>query len=116
MEVTAKEFIIIDIEKKFLFEFRKYPVPLFPTLPRLHPVSATRRQAEILCKFYRTCAWRQVAETGCKRGTPENKGTGFGASLHPLGRGFLPIGFECNNHNDRFPKICESFPASVGQN
>jgi hypothetical protein len=85
MYVEAKEFIIIDIEKKVLFEFQKYPVPLFPTLPRLHPVSATRRQAEIVCKFYRTFAWWQVAETGCKWGTSENKGTGFGASLHPLG-------------------------------
>ncbi len=76
VSTVTKEFITIDIEKKFLFEFRKYPVPLFPTLPRLHPASATRRQAEILCKFYGTCVWRQVAETGCKRGTPENKGTG----------------------------------------
>ncbi len=81
----SKEFIIIDTEKKLLFKFRKYPVPLFSMLPRLHPVSATRRQGLILRKVYGKCDWRQVAETGCKGGRLENKGTGFEASLHPLG-------------------------------
>ncbi len=50
-------------------------------LPRLHPVTATLRQGLILCKVYGKCDWRQVAETGCKRGRLENKGTGFGAKF-----------------------------------
>jgi hypothetical protein len=101
-----KEFIIIDIEKKLLFKFGKYPVPLFSMLPRLHPVSATRRQGLILRKVYGKCDWGQVAETGCKRGRLENKGTGFEASLHPLVRVWVGYGAcHVNIHRPRRQKM-----------
>jgi hypothetical protein len=62
----------------------RQPETVFPSLPRLHPVSVTRRQALHPCKVYGNCDWRHVAETECKRGRLGNKGTGFGISLHPL--------------------------------
>ncbi len=43
--VEGKEFIIIDIEKKVLFKFRKYPVPLFSMLPRKDSIIYYRRPA-----------------------------------------------------------------------